>query len=68
MNNTENLKMWFDGIPRNLEVVLDYCTRHGYVGCVYPSFEKSYYVNSGGDMELHEIQCNGGSFYTDLTY
>lgn len=35
----------------------------GYIGCVYPSNESSYYICSGGDCKLSYVQCFGGGFY-----
>ena len=35
----------------------------GYIGCVYPSNESSYYICSGGRMKLSYVQCTDGGFY-----
>lgn len=35
----------------------------GYVGCVYPHDESSYFICSGGDCKLSYVQCFGGGFY-----
>lgn len=35
----------------------------GYIGCVYPSNESSYYICSGGDCKLSYVQCFDGGFY-----
>lgn len=35
----------------------------GYVGCVYPNDESSYFICSGGRMKLSYVQCTDGGFY-----
>ena len=35
----------------------------GYIGCVYPSDDESYYICSGGNCKLSVVCCDGGEFY-----
>lgn len=37
----------------------------GYIGCVYPYNEDSYFINSGGNCKLSVVHCYGGEFYGD---
>lgn len=37
----------------------------GYIGCVYPYNEESYFICSGGNCKLSVVNCYGGEFYGD---
>lgn len=38
----------------------------GYIGCVYPHDESSYFICSGGRMKLSYVQCTDGGFYGEI--
>ena len=41
--------------------------RGGWVGCVYPQDEQSYYICSNVPVPLSEVYCTDGSFFGERT-